>query len=89
MVVEIDDDFGDKKKMLTNRMKDIYKNFLSTKIRKFIFDELNNVFFKIKYNLTPHNKVVGFLDNKMHIMFNINKYLKKMRLYVNSWGGKL
>ena len=33
MVVEIDDDFGDKKKMLTNRMKDIYKNFLSTKIR--------------------------------------------------------
>ena len=86
MVVEIDDDFGDKKKMLTNRMKDIYKNFLSTKIRKFIFDELNNVFFKIKYNLTPDNKVVGFLDKKMHICVrdnNMQKFLEIFETYLH------
>ena len=32
MVVDVEDEEGEKKKMIKTRMKDLYKNFMSTKI---------------------------------------------------------
>ena len=81
MVVDVEDEEGEKKKMIKTRMKDLYKNFMSTKIRKFIFDDLNEVFFQMKYNQNKENKVVSFLDKKMHICVRDNNMQKLLEIF--------
>ena len=81
MIVEIENEDGDKVQMVKSKMKELYKSFMSTKIRKFIFDELNAMFYKLKYGLGINNKVVSFLDKKMHIYVRENNYQKLIEMF--------
>ena len=81
MIVEIENEDGDKVQMVKSKMKELYKSFMSTKIRKFIFDELNAMFYKLKYGLGIDNKIVSFLDKKMHIYVRENNYQKLIEMF--------
>ena len=80
MIVYIDNKHGNKVKMIKSTMKELYKNFMSTKNRQYIFDELNAWFYKLKYGLNTDNKVVSFLDKKMHIYVRENNYQKLVEM---------
>ena len=80
MIVYIENKHGNKVKMIKSTMKELYKNFMSTKNRQYIFDELNAWFYKLKYGLNTDNKVVSFLDKKMHIYVRENNYQKLVEM---------
>ena len=72
MVIRITDEVGDQKTYIRKEMQDIYKNFMTTKMRQNMYDELNKVFYLRKYNRTNDDKIISFLDKFIHIAVREN-----------------
>jgi serine/threonine protein phosphatase PrpC len=72
MVVRITDEIGEQKTYIRKEMQDIYKNFMTTKMRQNMYDELNKVFYLRKYNRTNDDKIISFLDKFIHIAVREN-----------------
>ena len=72
MVLRITDEIGEEQIFIRREMQDIYKNFMTTKLRQNMYDELNKVFYKRKYNRTNDDKIISFLDKFIHIAVRQN-----------------
>ena len=72
MVIRVTDEDGDQKTFIRKEMKDIYKNFMTTKMRQNMYDELNKIFYIRKYNRTNDDKIISFLDKFIHIAVRRN-----------------
>ncbi len=72
MVIRITDEIGEQKTYIRKEMQDIYKNFMTTKMRQNMYDELNKVFYLRKYNRTNDDKIISFLDKFIHIAVREN-----------------
>ena len=72
MVIRITDEIGEQKTYIRKEMQDIYKNFMTTKMRQNMYDELNKIFYLRKYNRTNDDKIISFLDKFIHIAVREN-----------------